>query len=450
MLLQKKPKFNTTCFHRLSLIPLNKTCFISFDDLTFQLSNEEMILFSPHIFLHCIQTGTPFELPFLNLKSEIGAFISLFKSQTSMMITQETFSTFSSLTEKIDLSLFTKAFNNSSEPLPFGVSLALKHFLSISPKLHSLLNNFTLIVSRQEFKCNLSFICCISDKIFQQNPILSSLQLPIEIEEEKEEELNDCISRLLSFLKGKSISFKGISSKILSIVIDSLEIIKFDEFLEKKIPISKSFDESVQFLQFNFSSRLKNHFSQSIQFVSSELYKFDESNIPKFELNTFEAIFSHSTFKIKSENAFFQIVKKVIETDSSFMILLKYIHLSFIDSTMLNEFFSSIEISHMNIELFEQLKSSFLGKKKGLHPQNRWIEQSKHLSQEEIHEIVAIIENLTKAKNNLPVHLREFVDQHYRYEQSILIQNEEIKLLKQNIEKESQQSKTRFLSLETI
>jgi hypothetical protein len=130
--------------------------------------------------------------------------------------------------------------------------------------------------------------------------------------------------------------------------------------LEKEIRIPQSFDESVQFLQFNFSSRLKNHFSQSIELVSTEFYKINESHIPKFELNTLEAIFSHSSFKIKSENQFFRIIKKLIDSNPDFIILLKYVHLSYIDSTMLNEFLATIGVMNVNITLFEQLKSSLV------------------------------------------------------------------------------------------
>jgi hypothetical protein len=343
---KKKINFSKHCFHRLSLLPSNKECVISFADLIFHFSNEEMALFSPRIFQYCNNNGTPFEIPLSKSVSEIRAFITLFQSlfisETSMLITQENSPVLSFLAEEIDLPILNQTFIESSEHLPFEVSLNFRPFLSLSPTLHSLLNNFALKVNEKEYKCNLPFLCCISDKIFkivQQNPTLTSLDFQIETKEEKEEELNECISRFISFLKGKSISFEGISSEILSIIMNFLEILGFDESLEKEIPIPQCFEELVQFLQFHFSSRLKNHFSQSIEIVSSEFYKINQSDILKFELNTFEAIFSHSSFKIKSENELFRIISKLIKFKSHFIILLKYIHLSYIDLTVLNEFF---------------------------------------------------------------------------------------------------------------
>jgi hypothetical protein len=100
---------------------------------------------------------------------------------------------------------------------------------------------------------------------------------------------------------------------------------------------------------------------------------------------------------------------------------------------------------NVNITLFEQLKSSLVEIRKFQLFSNWWIERPKHFLQEKIYEIVEIIENLTEAKTNLPIHLREFVEQHHQYEQFIVIQNEKVKLLRQRIEKESQQSKKDFL-----
>jgi hypothetical protein len=238
---KKKINFRKHCFHRLSLLPSKKECVILLGDLTFHFSNEEMVLFSPGILQHCIKNGTPFEIPLSKSESEIGSFFTLFQSflisETSIMITQEHFPVLSFLSEKIDLPIFTKAFLESSEHLPFEISLNFEPLLSFSLTSHSLFNNFTLKVNDQEYKCNLPFLCCISNKIFkivQQNPTLTSVDFPIEAEEEKKEDLNQYISRFISFLKGKSISFEGISSQILSLVINSLEILGFDELLEKK------------------------------------------------------------------------------------------------------------------------------------------------------------------------------------------------------------------------
>jgi flagellar biosynthesis protein FliR len=61
----------------------------------------------------------------------------------------------------------------------------------------------------------------------------------------------------VSFLKEKHISFEGISFKIIYIVVNSLEIIEFDEFLEKDISIPQLFEESIQFLNLILHQGLK-------------------------------------------------------------------------------------------------------------------------------------------------------------------------------------------------
>jgi hypothetical protein len=62
---------------------------------------------------------------------------------------------------------------------------------------------------------------------------------------------------------------------------------------------------------------------------------------------------------------------------------MKYIHFSFVDSSLLKEFFLELDLSKINHELFMTLKASLIESKEKIDFTSRWKNPVYHLSEEE-------------------------------------------------------------------
>jgi hypothetical protein len=91
-------------------------------------------------------------------------------------------------------------------------SLKFKNLSSLPIQNHQ---NFTLVVNNIVFRTNLDYLCCVSKVIlanFNQNPKLSSFT--IEIPNQNEEELFNCLASFLNFIHGSAFSFGGFGSEV--------------------------------------------------------------------------------------------------------------------------------------------------------------------------------------------------------------------------------------------
>jgi hypothetical protein len=83
------------------------------------------------------------------------------------------------------------------------------------------------------------------------------------------------------------------------------------------------------------------------------------------------------------------------------MLLLNSVKFNFVQFQDLKQFFSQIEISSVNLDLFENIKESLIESKDPIVIESRWIEEPRALPQEEISKIIEILQNLCHSKTNL-------------------------------------------------
>jgi hypothetical protein len=91
-----------------------------------------------------------------------------------------------------------------------------------------------------------------------------------------------------------------------------------------------------------------------------------------------------------------------IKIDSSYHCLLKYIHFSFIDSNLLLNFLSEIDLIKIDLSLFQNLKRGLLELKLPLSQEliERWKEPPTILPENEMKEIIRILEDFCESKTN--------------------------------------------------
>jgi hypothetical protein len=192
---------------------------------------------------------------------------SLFTNATELEINQENEKCFSILADKFGNGVLRKVLSSFTQEKLRYYSL---NFEIVSNLPLNIFQNFTLVLNNTHFRTNLTYLCCISNVIFNtflQQPNLSTFQ--VEIIHEKEKKVLVCISNILNFISGSSFSFEGFSAEIFFIIVDKLEIIGFEDIILQLYPIPTKFDEAENFLQFKFAPILQVHFQQSIEMVSS-------------------------------------------------------------------------------------------------------------------------------------------------------------------------------------
>jgi hypothetical protein len=280
---------------------------------------------------------------------------SLFTIETQIQLNKENEDCFSFLANNFNNCVLRKALNLVTQTRSQIFSLSFDNLSSIPIQYFQ---NFTLVVNNTIFRTNLAYLCCISNALLaaiNQYPGLTSFK--ITIPDQKEEELFNCISSFLNFLHGNSFSFEGFCSEVLFQVVDKLEIIGFESLLFHIYPIPTKFKEALHYLQFNFAASLKTHFERSIQIVSSKFYKFNLSNIPEFSVQIFESLLCSPNLKILNENLLLQIILEKINIDSNYFCLLKYIHFAFVNSDVLINFLSEVDLINIDFSLFQNIKN---------------------------------------------------------------------------------------------
>jgi hypothetical protein len=279
----------------------------------------------------------------------------------------------------------------------------------------------------------LSYFCCISKVIFRstlQQPNLSSFR--IEIKHEKETEVLNCIANFLNFLSGNTFLFERFSPEVFFLVVDKLEIVGFEDILLQLCPIPSQFQEAESFLQFKFATSLQTHYQKSIEIVSSKFFEYNIENPPPFSLSVLESILFSSKLKIMNETILLQIIFEKIKIDSNYKTLLKHVHFGFVKSDILISFFSEVELMDLDLSVFQEIKKGLIELKLPISQEltKRWKETPNILPENEMKEIIEIVGDICESKDNISQQLKGIVSQHKFYEEQILSQNQEIKLLR--------------------
>jgi hypothetical protein len=266
--------------------------------------------------------------------------------------------------------------------------------------------------------------------------------------EDDEEELKNCIRSFINFLEGKKFQIKGFTEQVFIKIIDEMEITGFDELLSQLIPIPSTFEGSVTFLKYSFASRFEEYFQKSVEIVSSQFYLFQEENLPQFDFIVFKHIFGSTCLKVQNETVFLNILLKLIKKDKNFIFSLKSVQFNFVQSEVLKQFLSQIQIAEVDLELFENIKQSLVQSQNPILDKSRWIEEPNVLSREETSKIVQTIENLCHSKTNLSERLKDFICKQKYYEEVIENNQAEIQLFKLQFLQQSQETQSRMSNIE--
>jgi hypothetical protein len=259
-------------------------------------------------------------------------------------------------------------------------------------------------VNNTIFRTNLAYLGCISNVILaaaHQHPSLTSFQ--VQILDQNEEELFNCISCLLNFLHGNSFSFEGFSLDVFFLVLDKLEIVGFEDLLLQLYPIPTQFKEALKFLQFKFAASLKTHLERSVQIVSSKFYKFNLSNVPEFSIQIFESILCSPSLKLLNENLLLQIILEKVKIDSNYFCLLKYVHFAFVNSDVLISFLSEVDLINIDFSLFQNIKNGLTEFKLSISQEltERWKEPPTILPESEMKEIIQMLGDICESKERI-------------------------------------------------
>jgi hypothetical protein len=374
---------------------------------------------------------------------------SLFSTEVQIVLNNDNERFFSFLATKLHNGALRKALNSVSESKNQIFFLSFRILSSIPIKK---IQNFTLVVNNTTFRTNLAYLCYISNVIlaaFNQNLNFSSFT--IEIPNQKEDELFNCISSFLNFLNGNSFSFTGFCAEVFFHVVDKLDIIDFESILLQSFPVPTQFKEALNFLQFKFASSLPTQFERSIQIMSFKFYKINLSNIPEFSIHIFESLLCSPNLKILNESFLLRIILKKTKIDSNYYSLLKYIHFSFVSSEILVNFLPLVDLINIDFSLFQNLKNGLTEFTLPVSQEltERWKEPPTILPQSEMKEIIQMLGDNCESKENVLKRFKGFVAQHTFYEELILVQNEETKLLKKKIHKQSQKFKNHFAQIDS-
>jgi hypothetical protein len=264
---------------------------------------------------------------------------SLYLSKTKIDINQNNLSSFEFLATKFNNSFLTEKCSQASILSIEYYSLCFKSISFLPYHSQKLIHNFSFKLNGKIVECNLPFLCCISEKFYSrfiQNSLLPFIEIEIEFNGKEHEK---CGLTFINFLKGISFSSIDFSSNVLFTITEELEIIGFDQLLLQEYLIPTTLEESISFLEYSFSSRLKTHFEKSIEIVAFHFYQINVDILENFSFNVLEHILSSPSLKIQNETSLFQILIKFVEPKPNYFALLKYVYLCFVDRTVLDEFF---------------------------------------------------------------------------------------------------------------
>jgi hypothetical protein len=174
------------------------------------------------------------------------------------------------------------------------------------------------------------------------------------------------------------ISFPSIdfSANALFKITEKLGIVGFDRLRLQEYLIPTTLEQCFSFLEYNFSSRLKTLFEKSIKIVAIHFYQIEVDVLEKFSFNVLEHILSSPSLKIQNETNLFQILIKLIESKSNYFSLLQYVYFCFVDSNVLNKFFSTITLYVVDFELFNIIKLNISHSQSISNSETRWIDES--------------------------------------------------------------------------
>jgi hypothetical protein len=190
------------------------------------------------------------------------ALLSLFEDQTQIKITFERKPTFAFLGKELDNRILQQVCSLVSPTHPQFFFLSSERFRDISQSKLELLQNFTIFINQQAFRCNSIFASCLSQNIFELLLFDSTLDQIY---------WNDpSLDQILISLFHLLLGFPFFSFQFDPYLLYRAYILVGFHSTETQIGNPRSFEETVLFLSHSYCFDFPNQFIFSVHLVAQE------------------------------------------------------------------------------------------------------------------------------------------------------------------------------------
>lgn len=286
------------------------------------------------------------------------SFSSLFKKKSSIEITEENFSYFSTLANFLKYSTLSSVCEHVSvtgKPQSFSISsLSLK---SLSPRSIHRLHSFTIKIAGKSFAVNPFLFSCLSNRLFsliKSDPNLKELQLDLPSGIDPSEFFHFFHS-LIQLFSGEILDLSLFSRSVVAAVSEMFQLENF-EYLEFHQPeLQLSIQEVLTSFQPN---------QQIIPFLASNFSSFSNHtlllHLSKLEISFIEQILESPSFFIESENVLFEILTNLVTINTKFTSLMKFVFLPAVEPNAIFKYLSQCPDMEFIRLLRSSLENAFL------------------------------------------------------------------------------------------
>jgi hypothetical protein len=186
------------------------------------------------------------------------------------------------------------------------------------------MNDFRILLQNDDIQCNHMCASLISNKIFRQIQKFPALH----------------------FIDFSNYNFA-------ENIKNFFDILKGNKIEIMKSSLDQNYD-AISFLEFSSVSIHPFFQSSSLSFVDKDILQL--SSLPP---DSIENILSSHFLHLESENQLFKLIQHLIQENSGYLNVLRYIYLGFVDHFALINLIDSIQFEKIEDSLFEHLKCSF-------------------------------------------------------------------------------------------
>jgi hypothetical protein len=230
----------------------------------------------------------------------------------------------------------------------FKISLTSKGLINI-PHPESR-NDFDFIVGENHYPCPWYVAAFLSPKICR-NSSIDPTQAEFIVETA---DPNHQFCEILSLGRGETIDFTSSSSRLSFLISIAREFENGELLFSMKDQIDPELNLSNVIPRLIERNEFKMPHYEEIEFIASRFYEFSLSSLSKVCLNDIEAIVSHPSLKMKSEDFLYEFIISRMNEDFSFFNLFEFVRFEYLSSTTISDF------SKVVCEYFDLLNVSFL------------------------------------------------------------------------------------------
>jgi hypothetical protein len=221
-------------------------------------------------------------------------------------------------------------------------------------------------------------------------------------------------------MKGYSFCFERSNYFNLKDLTDCFGIPSLVEFISPKVPFPKTIEESLHFISNSYSECFESQFHQSLSIIVQNFSLLSYDDLNKLSNSNLLKIISSDDLQIESEDYLFRLIAQMIEEDKNRFILMNYVHLEFVSSPILKNFFQNVVNHEIDFDFLESIKKKVFEDYSDQEKLSKiWKNKFKILSRQEIDDIFDILNSYFKEETN-PIELvKILIEQNKRQKNEI-------------------------------